>query len=192
LEIWESIAVNIMEKNKFTFSSKFEANIAASLGIMGIGFSYQNLKFYIEYDNEIITYTPDFVLQEKKDSKTVLIEPHGKKYMDERFFHKMHAYKENPVSKEYYLILITDKEPKKPDKLKIGLKKYGYRKEDICDELWYIPYNNILDLQLSIKNEHGSIYSKLASLKRSESEENIPIQMLRRPVQNLSKSHAQF
>ena len=159
------MAVNIMEKNKFKFSSTFEANVAAALDLMGIGFAYKGLQFYISSNEEVITYTPDFVLADTYNDKTVLIETHGKKYIDKRFIEKMNSFRHNPVSSPYYLILITDKMPKKPDKLKIELKKYGHSTKDICDEVWYIPYNVVLGLQLQLKNEHGSIYGLLDKLR---------------------------
>ncbi|MEM0154905.1 MAG: hypothetical protein QW814_03680 [Methanothrix sp.] len=162
------MAVNIMEKNKFKFSSKFEANVAAALDLMGIGFSYKNLQFYISNNDEVITYTPDFILECVRNDKTTILETHGKRYIDKRFIEKMSSFKHNPVSANYHLILITDKMPKKPDKLKIELKKYKYSINDICDEVWYIPYNVVLGMQLKLKNEEGSIYGLLNKLKREE------------------------
>lgn len=162
------MAVNIMEKNNFKFSSNFEANVASALDLMGIGFSCKNLEFGISVDNEKITYTPDFVLREKYNDKITLIEPHGKKYIDKRFIEKMNAFKQSPQSSDYYLIIITDKIPKKPNKLKIELKKYGYKEKDICDDVWYIPYNPVLRLQLQLKNGEGSIYGLLNKLRRGE------------------------
>ena len=35
-------------------------------------------------------------------------------------------------------------------------RKYGYGTKDICDEVWYIPYNVVLGMQLQLKNEQGS------------------------------------
>jgi hypothetical protein len=168
LEAWEEIAVMLMDKNKFTFSSRFEASMAAALDIMGIKFSYKNLQFYINSADEAITYTPDFTLEVTRDSKPVIIETHGKRYLDKRFIGKMHSFMESSASKEYYTIIIMDKKPKKPDKLKIELKKYGYEAEDICNEVWRIPYNAELGIQLSIKNDEGSLYTKLNSLRRGE------------------------
>lgn len=168
MELWEQMAVNIMEKNKFKFSSTFEANVAAALDLMGIGFSYKSLQFYLNSNEEVITYTPDFVLTDAYNDKTVLIETHGKRYIDKRFIEKMNSFKHNPVSAQYHLILITDKMPKKPDKLKIELKKYGYGTKDICDEVWYIPYNVVLGMQLQLKNEQGSIYGLLNKLRKEE------------------------
>ena len=162
------MAVNIMEKNNFKFSSNFEANVASALDLMGIGFSYKNLQFYLRNKEQVITYTPDFVLTDKYKDKAVLIETHGKRYIDKRFIEKMNSFKHNPVSSQYHLILITDKMPKKPDKLKIELKKYKYEAKDICDEVWYIPYNAVLGLQLGLKNEEGSIYGLLNKLRRGE------------------------
>ncbi len=169
MELWEQMAVNIMEKNKFKFSSQFEANVAAALDLMGIGFSYKNLQFYISSKDEVITYTPDFVLTDSYNDKTVLIETHGKRYIDKRFIEKMNSFKHNPASSPYHLILITDKRPKKPNKLKIELKKYGYDVKDVCDEVWYIPYNVVLGLQLQFKNEESSIYGLLNGLRKEDS-----------------------
>jgi hypothetical protein len=162
------MAVNIMEKNNFKFSSTFEANVAAALDLMGIGFSCKNLQFEITSNGKAITYTPDFVLTDTYNDKTVLIEPHGKKYINKRFIEKMSSFKRDPISSDYHLILITDKVPKKPNKLKIELKKYGYEAKDICDDVWYIPYNVVLGLQLQLKNEDGSIYALLNSLRKEE------------------------
>ena len=166
LEVWEEIAVKLMEKKKITFSSKFEANIAATMGVLGIDFHYKGLQFYMEYGDTILTYTPDFVLDERVNGKQVLIEPHGKKYIDKRFIEKMHAFEKSSAGRDYYNIIITDKMPKKPDKFKIELRKYGYKPEDICKEVWSVPYNPVLDVQLNIKNESGSLYTKFNALKR--------------------------
>lgn len=155
----------MMETKNIIFASQFEANVAVMLNIMNINFSYKNLKFYFNNDDGILTYTPDFILSYKHDNKQILLEPHGKRFVDKKFIEKMSHFKESNVGKEYFLILLVDKMPKRPDKLKIELKKYGYKESDICDMLWRIPYNPRLGVQLNLKNENGSIFGKLNGLK---------------------------
>lgn len=179
LEIWESIAIDIMEKNNFSFSSRFEASIAATLDIMGIGFSFKNTQFAINYRDTPLTYTPDFIIDLTVNEKRVLLEPHGKRYIDGKFIEKMHAFMSSTASSDYYIVLITDKMPKKPDKLKIELKNHKYKKEDICDEVWYIPYNPVTGSQLNLKNESGSIYGLLNKLRDGNENCDREKQMLR-------------
>lgn len=165
MEIWESIASEMMETKNIIFASQFEANVAVMLNIMNIDFSYKTLKFYFDHDGNTITYTPDFVLSYKHENRQVLLEPHGKRFVDKRFIENMHRFKESDASKDYCLVLLIDKMPKRPDKLKIELKKYGYKESDICDMLWRVPYNQKLGIQLNLKNENGSVLSKLNRLK---------------------------
>ncbi len=172
MEVWESIAISITERDNINFSSRFEASIAATLDLMHISFSYKNMKFPIIYNDKKITFTPDFMINGTFNGKKILIETHGKRFVDERFIEKMHAFMSDPASSEYYTIIITNKMPKKPDKLKIELKKHGYDSDDICNKVWSIHYNQATGLQLSLKNESGSLYTLLDELRSSINENN--------------------
>lgn len=180
MEVWESVAIGIMERDNINFSSRFEANIAATLDIMGINFLYKNTQFSISYKDKTITYTPDFMVNGMLNGKKILIETHGKRFVDGRFIERMHAFMSNPASSEYYTILITNKIPKKPDKLKKELKKRGYESKDICDEIWHIHYDQATGLQLTLRYESGSLYALLDKLRSSINENSTAGHLLRR------------
>ena len=56
-------------------------------------------------------YTPDFDLDSPKyNGKTVILEPHGGAYFDDKFFRKMVRFMDSKEHKDdYYLIMITEK-----------------------------------------------------------------------------------
>ncbi len=159
----------IEEECGYRFKSNFEASMGIALYTLSIPYTYVKTKFYFTMGNEVITYTPDFVLGMQHENSQILIETHGSAFMDEKFLKKMEAFMSSGQSDSYYTILVTNKRPKKPNKLKIELSRYGYTYSDICDDVWYIPYAVDLRMPISTRTGKGSIFSMLRDLKENES-----------------------
>ncbi len=171
----------IEEEYGYRFKSNFEASMAVALYSLDIPYTYAQTKFHFTLDNKVITYTPDFVLGMKHENSQILIEPHGSSFINERFITKMNTFMSTRESDLYYTILVTDKRPKKPNKLKIELNRYGYTYNDICDDVWYIPYAVELGVPISTRTGMGSIFSMLRGLKEREDVSIMPesVEMLK-------------
>ena len=159
----------IEEECGYRFKSNFEAAMSTALYILNIPYAYEPLKLLFTAGNKVITYTPDFVLGMQHENSKILIETHGSAFIDKEFLQKMDAFMSSSVSDPYYIILVTDKRPKKPNKLKIELNKYGYLWDDICDDVWCIPYALERNMPLTASTGKGTIFSMLRDLKENKS-----------------------
>lgn len=159
----------IEEEYGYRFKSNFEASMGIALYTLNVPYTYEETKFYLTLGNKAITYTPDFVLGLQHENSQILIETHGSAFIDEKFLKKMEAFMSSSKSDSYYTILVTDKRPKKPDKLKIELSRYGYTYNDVCNDVWRIPYAIELQVPISTRTGKGSIFSMLRDLKESVS-----------------------
>lgn len=162
----DELALKVVERDGIRFNSSFESSVAANLQLLQISFAFAKIKFHIKIDGKEFTYTPDFDLGIAYEGKRVLIEVHGARYMDGQFLDKMHEFMQTPEAKKHHTVLITNKYPGKPNRLEIALNRYDYEKDDICDSLLYVPYNQRLHLQLSLKTEkEKSLIGFLQELK---------------------------
>ncbi|MGC8537969.1 MAG: hypothetical protein ACP5MZ_03235 [Candidatus Micrarchaeia archaeon] len=126
----------MVNKGKEKGESNFERRVSDILDALEIRYSRDVIVFSYVLDNRAITFTPDFIIEDAKiNNKTVLLEPHGKAFFTDKFINKLRLFKESDVSRDYYLILITDS--KKGD-LKRRLNNFSsgpLKLHDICDEL---------------------------------------------------------
>ena len=78
----------------------------------------------------------------------------------------MKAFMSSPFSGEYYTILLVDVDPSKPNRLYRELEKNGYALEQICDELWCLPYK--ASAKEDSRGYRTNIYTLLRKLKEDE------------------------
>ena len=161
----QAMAIGLADRNNWRFNSKFEASVAVALDFFGMPFSFHEKSFSITSGGRTISYSPDFVVA-NEDGTNVLLEPHGSKYIDKRFLSKMKAFMSSPFSGEYYTILLVDVDPSKPNKLYGELEKNGYALEQICDELWCLPYK--ASAKEDSRGYRTNIYTLLRKLKEDE------------------------
>ncbi len=159
------MAIGLADRNNWRFNSKFEASVAVALDFFGMPFSFHEKSFSITSGGRTINYSPDFIVA-NGDSTKILLEPHGSKYIDGRFLSKMNAFMSSPFSSEYYTILVVDVDPSKPNKLYRELGKNGYSLEQICDEMWCLPYR--ASAGEDSRGYRTNIYTLLRKLKDDE------------------------
>ncbi len=159
------VALDLADRNNWRFNSKFEATVAVALDFFGMPFSFHGKSFSITSGGRTISYSPDFVIP-NCDGKKVLLEPHGSKYIDKRFLSKMNAFMSSPFSDEYYTILVVDVDPSKPNRLYAELERSGYALEQICNEVWCLPYK--ANAKEDSRGYRTNIYTLLRKLKENE------------------------
>ncbi len=116
--------------------SNFERRVSEILDSLGISYEREVVVFSYVLDGKPITFTPDFLIEGANvNGKTVLLEPHGKAFFDDRFIKKLKLFKESDVSKDYYLIVITDKDRGSIDRSLNNFNEGPVKLRNICDEL---------------------------------------------------------
>jgi hypothetical protein len=161
----QAMAIGLADRNNWMFNSKFEASVAVALDFFGMSFSFHEKSFSITSGGRTIKYSPDFIVA-NGDGTKVLLEPHGSAYIDKRFLSKMNAFMSSPFSSEYYTILIVDVDPSKPNRLYRELEKNGYSLEQVCDEMWNLPYK--ANASEDSRGYRTNIYTLLRKLKDDE------------------------
>ncbi len=167
ITIEEKLAIDMQDSLGYKFDSNFEVKMAVTLNFLNIPFSFKATKFYFVAGEKAIAFTPDFVLDMYYEDKRVIIDTHGSQFTKQRPISKMHNFMQSDYSNNYYFILVTDRIPGKPSRFKRKLKELGYKQEEVCDKVWYIPYNHLLREELSIKNQEGSLYAMLRRLSEN-------------------------
>ena len=161
ITIEDMVALNIADKNNIQFKSKFEASVAVALNFFEIDFSYCAKVFTISQGGNTLHYTPDFILSTYVDGKQVILEPHGSAYIDKRFLSRMRGFINSPFGNEYHVILLTDVEPRRANKLSAELSKNGMLLRDVCDEAWFLPYRRSAEEGPQVRGYRTNIYSLL-------------------------------
>ncbi len=164
--IEDEVALKVVERDGILFKSIFESSVAANLELLQIPFLFAKQKFSITINGKEYVYTPDFDLGIAYEGKPVLIEVHGARYITESFLDKMYEFMQTDAAKVRHIVLMTNRRPGKPNRLKIALEDYGYKEDDICDSVLYIPYAPELHQPLSLRNEkEKSLVGFLQDLK---------------------------
>lgn len=129
------------------FHSSFEDEIREILGKRGIEVDQTTKLLIKKEDGTTTSYRPDFRLTNVKsrDGKEILMEVHGSQFFAEGngedghlFLEKMSAFmKDKELTSKYKLVIVSDSRFR--EYAETVMRKSGYKKEDICDELWFLP-----------------------------------------------------
>ncbi len=103
-------------------------------------------------------FRPDFIIKNLEvNKKSLVLEPHGKQFFDEKRIHKYKSFMDN-FGSNYYFIIITDMTI---SSLTRRLMKSGLRINDICSEVIYSKRNGALK----------TLEKRLVKFKREEAQE---------------------
>ncbi len=171
LLVEDRIAATVAVELGVELQTSFESSLAVKLNMFEIPFSTHAKHFHVRIDGAEYTFSPDFYIPVVYQGRQVLAEVHAMNYFTPTYLQILSEFMNSQASKEYHLTLVTNTRPKKKNKLKIMMRKYGYEEGDICDKLIYIKYNPVEHREIDLKDESGSVYNYLSALReRSRSQ----------------------
>ncbi len=157
------------EKTSTKNASNFEKRVSKILDCLDIKYTREPVIFSYEGKNRTLTFKPDFLLENLiLNNKKIVIEPHGKRFFDEKFVIKLNKFMNSEEHDKYYLVLVTDGKTDNIEKrIKKRNKKLGIA--DICDEFIVSSKGSKIEKQQKIylplirksRNELSAIYKQI-------------------------------